>query len=259
MKSLFKTTLLATTLAVAFSVPQVLAANTETQSELKQSELKLNSAFKTTEQQNSYALGASLGSYMTNALKEYKTLGINMEKAQLLAGVEDAVNNKAKLTDQEIKETLSIFDSNMKSAVRAKVEKEAGENSEKGVKYRKEFAKKAGVVETKTGLLYKIEKEGTGKAPKETDTVVVNYKGALIDGKAFDSSYDRKEPLTIRLDSVIPGWKEGLQHVKKGGKITLVLPPNLAYGQASVPSIPANSTLVFDVELLDIKPAAKAK
>ncbi|SFN76233.1 FKBP-type peptidyl-prolyl cis-trans isomerase [Xenorhabdus japonica] len=254
MKSLFKTTLLATTLAVAFNVPQALAANTETQSELK-----LNSAFKTIEQQNAYALGASLGGYMVNALKEQKALGINMEKAQLLAGVEDAVNNKAKLTDQEIRETLSALESNMRSAAQAKAEKEAGENSEKGAKYRKEFAKKAGVIETKTGLLYKIEKEGTGKAPKEADTVVVNYKGALIDDKVFDSSYDRKEPLTIRLDSVIPGWKEGLQHVKKGGKITLVIPPNLAYGQASVPSIPANSTLVFDVELLDIKPAAKAK
>ncbi|OTA15467.1 FKBP-type peptidyl-prolyl cis-trans isomerase [Xenorhabdus vietnamensis] len=254
MKSLFKTTLLATTLAVAFSVPQALAANTETKSEPK-----LNSAFKTMEQQNAYAMGASVGGYMSHALKEHKMLGFNLEKAQLLAGVEDALNNKAKLTDQEIRETLSTLESQVKSAARAKAEKEAGENGEKGAKYRKEFTKKAGVVETKTGLLYKIEKEGTDKAPKGTDTVVVNYKGALIDGQVFDSSYERKEPLTIRLDSVIPGWTEGLQHVKRGGKITLVIPPNLAYGQSSMASIPANSTLVFSVELLDIKPVAKAK
>ncbi|MDC9614694.1 FKBP-type peptidyl-prolyl cis-trans isomerase [Xenorhabdus khoisanae] len=254
MKSLFKTSLLATTLALAFSVPQALAANTETKSEVK-----LNSAFKTVEQQNSYALGASLGSYMANSLKEQKTLGINIEKAQLLAGVEDALNSKSKLTDEEIQETLLSFESKVKEAARAKAEKEAGENGEKGDKYREEFAKKAGVIKTKSGLLYKVEKAGTGTTPKESDTVVVNYKGALIDGQVFDSSYERKEPLSIRLDSVIPGWKEGLQHVKKGGKITLVIPPDLAYGQASLPKIPANSTLVFDVELLDIKPAAKAK
>ncbi|OTA19473.1 FKBP-type peptidyl-prolyl cis-trans isomerase [Xenorhabdus beddingii] len=254
MKSLFKTSLLATTLAVAFSVPQALAANTEAKSEVK-----LNSTFKTAEQQNSYALGASLGSYMANSLKEQKTLGINIEKTQLLAGVEDALNNKSKLSDEEIQETLISFESKVKEAARAKAEKESGENGEKGDKYRKEFAKQAGVVQTKTGLLYKIEKEGAGKAPKESDKVVVNYKGALIDGQVFDSSYERKEPLTINLDSVIPGWKEGLQYVKKGGKIKLVVPPNLAYGQASLPKIPANSTLVFDVEVLDIKPAAKAK
>ncbi|PHM74540.1 FKBP-type peptidyl-prolyl cis-trans isomerase [Xenorhabdus kozodoii] len=254
MKSLFKTTLLATTLAVVFSVPQALAANTETKDAIK-----LNSAFKTVEQQNSYALGASLGGYMANSLQEQKTIGINLEKEQLLAGVTDALNNKTKLTDKEIQETLTAFESKVKSAALAKAEKEANENGEKGAKYRKEFAKQAGVVETKTGLLYKIEKEGTGNAPKETDTVVVNYKGSLIDGQVFDSSYDRKEPLTIRLDSVIPGWREGLQHVKKGGKITLVIPPKLAYDQANLPKISANSTLVFNVELLDIKPAAKAK
>ncbi|PHM38918.1 FKBP-type peptidyl-prolyl cis-trans isomerase [Xenorhabdus mauleonii] len=252
MKSLFKTTLLATTLAVAFSVPQALADNTATKSDVK-----LNSAFKTVEQQNSYALGASLGSYMDNSLKEQKALGINIEKAQLLAGVEDALNSKSKLTDKEIQQTLIAFETKVKEAAQAKAEKESKENGEKGAKYRAEFAKQAGVVKTKTGLLYKIEKEGTGKEPKPSDTVVVNYKGTLIDGQVFDNSFDRKEPLSIRLDSVIPGWIEGLQHVKKGGKITLVIPPELAYGQASVPQIPANSTLIFNIELLDIKPAAK--
>ncbi|AOM42038.1 FKBP-type peptidyl-prolyl cis-trans isomerase [Xenorhabdus hominickii] len=254
MKSLFKTTLLATTLAVAFSAPQALAANAETKSEVK-----LNSSFKTTEQQNSYALGASLGNYMAHSLNEQKTLGINIEKAQLLAGVEDALNNKSKMTDQEIQDTLLAFETKVKDAAQAKAKKDASENGEKGAQYREEFAKQSGVVKTKTGLLYKIEKEGTGKVPNESDTVVVNYTGSLIDGLVFDSSYERKEPLSIRLDSVIPGWKEGLQHVKKGGKIKLVIPPNLAYDQANLPKIPANSTLVFEVELLDIKPAAKTK
>ena len=106
-------------------------------------------------------------------------------------------------------------------------------------------------------MLYKSEKDGNGASPKETDTVVVHYKGALIDGTQFDSSYDRNEPLTIRLDSVIKGWADGLKQMKKGGKAKLVIPPEAAYGTDGVPGIPANSTLVFDVELLDIKPAAK--
>ncbi|MBE8372179.1 FKBP-type peptidyl-prolyl cis-trans isomerase, partial [Leptospira borgpetersenii serovar Hardjo-bovis] len=106
--------------------------------------------------------------------------------------------------------------------------------------------------------LYKVEKEGTGAAPKESDTVVVNYKGTLIDGQEFDNSYKRGEPLSFRLDGVIPGWTEGLKNIKKGGKIKLVIPPELAYGKNGVPGIPANSTLVFDVELLDSNPAAKA-
>ena len=109
-----------------------------------------------------------------------------------------------------------------------------------------------------TGSDSKRLEAGKGEAPKDSDTVVVNYKGTLIDGKEFDNSYTRGEPLSFRLDGVIPGWTEGLKNIKKGGKIKLVIPPELAYGKAGVPGIPPNSTLVFDVELLDVKPAPKA-
>ena len=88
--------------------------------------------------------------------------------------------------------------------------------------------------------------------------MVVNYKGTLTDGTEFDNSYTRGEPLSFRPDGVIPCWTEGLKHIKKGGKIKLVIPPALAYGKTGVPGIPANSTLVFDVELLDVKAAPKA-
>jgi len=138
------------------------------------------------------------------------------------------------------------------------MEKDAADNEAKGKVYREKFAKEKGVKTSSTGLVYKVEKEGTGAAPKDSDTVVVNYKGTLIDGKEFDNSYTRGEPLSFRLDGVIPGWTEGLKNIKKGGKIQLVIPPDLAYGKTGVPGIPANSTLVFDVELLDIKPAPKA-
>ena len=146
----------------------------------------------------------------------------------------------------------------MKGAAQTKMEADAKDNEAKGKAYRDKFAKEKGVKTSSTGLIYKIEKEGTGDAPKDSDTVVVNYKGTLIDGKEFDNSYTRGEPLSFRLDGVIPGWTEGLKNIKKGGKIKLVIPPDLAYGKTGVPGIPANSTLVFDVELLDIKPAPKA-
>ncbi|MCC8381339.1 MULTISPECIES: FKBP-type peptidyl-prolyl cis-trans isomerase [unclassified Xenorhabdus] len=254
MKSFLKTTLLATTLAMTFGVPYVMA------NEAKASdEVKLNKAFKTAEQQNSYALGASIGRYMEKSLEEQKALGIDLDKSQVMSGFGDAINNKSKLNDSEIQQILSEFDAKIRASLQVKMEKEASENSEKGNKFREQFAKEAGVVKTKSGLLYKVEREGTGKTPVSTDTVIVNYKGSLIDGKVFDSSYDRKEPLSIPLDGVIPGWTEGLQHLKKGGKMKLVIPPELAYGKNGVQGIPVNSTLVFEIELLDIKPSAKTK
>lgn len=138
------------------------------------------------------------------------------------------------------------------------MEQDAKANADAGKKFRDAFAKEKNVKTTKTGLMYQVDKEGTGAEPKDSDTVVVNYKGTLTDGTEFDNSYSRGEPLSFRLDGVIPGWTEGLKHIKKGGKIKLVIPPELAYGKTGVPGIPANSTLVFDVELLDVKAAPKA-
>ncbi|KGT91011.1 peptidylprolyl isomerase [Erwinia typographi] len=261
MKSLFKVTLLATTMAVALNAPLAMAAETAPAAAPAQQapqQAPKNAAFKNDDQQSAYALGASLGRYMENSLKEQEKLGIKLDKGQLISGVQDAFAGKSKLSDQEIEQTLQAFEARVKGAAQAKMEKDAKENTEKGNAYATKFAKEKGVKKTESGLLYQVEKEGTGDVPKDSDTVVVNYKGTLIDGTEFDNSYTRGEPLSFRLDGVIPGWTEGLKHVKKGGKIKLVIPPQLAYGKNGVPGIPANSTLVFDVELLDIKPAAKA-
>ncbi len=162
------------------------------------------------------------------------------------------------MSDQEIEKTLQTFEGRVKASAQAKMEQDAKANSDKGDKFRADFAKEKGVKKTESGLMYQVEKPGTGAAPKDSDTVVVNYKGTLTDGTEFDNSYTRGEPLSFRLDGVIPGWTEGLKHIKKGGKIKLVIPPELAYGKTGVPGIPANSTLVFDVELLDVKAAPKA-
>lgn len=267
MKSLFKVTLLATTMAVAFNASLAMAAETTAAPAATAAapaaadaapQVQKNAAFKDENQQSAYALGASLGRYMDNSLKQQEKLGITLDKQQLLAGVQDAFAGKSKLSDQEIEQTLQAFETRVKGAAEAKMAKDAKENATKGSAFAAKFAKESGVKKTESGLLYKVEKEGSGSAPKDSDTVVVNYKGSLIDGTEFDNSYTRGEPLSFRLDGVIPGWTEGLKHVKKGGKIKLVIPPQLAYGTNGVPGIPANSTLVFEVELLDIKPAPKA-
>lgn len=119
-----------------------------------------------------------------------------------------------------------------------------------------EISKKPGVVETQSGLRYEIIKPGEGSAPKATDTVKAHYTGSLVSGKVFDSSVQRGEPVEFPLDQVIPGWTEGLQKIAKGGKIKLYVPPQLAYGDDGRPGIPPASTLVFEIEILDIKPTA---
>ena len=262
MKSLFKVTLLATTMAVALNAPLTFAADAAKAAPAADAKAApaadSKAAFKNDDQKSAYALGASLGRYMENSLKEQEKLGIKLDKDQLIAGVQDAFADKSKLSDQEIEQTLQAFETRVKTSAQAKMEKDAADNEAKGKAFRDKFAKEKGVKTAKSGLLYKVEKEGTGDAPKDSDTVVVNYKGTLTDGKEFDNSYTRGEPLSFRLDGVIPGWTEGLKNIKKGGKIQLVIPPDLAYGKTGVPGIPANSTLVFDVELLDIKPAPKA-
>jgi FKBP-type peptidyl-prolyl cis-trans isomerase len=123
-----------------------------------------------------------------------------------------------------------------------------------GQAFLKENASKPGVHTTPSGLQYKVITEGHGKSPKATDTVLVHYKGTTIDGTEFDSSYKRNEPISFPLNGVIPGWTEGVQLMKEGGKIELFIPSNLAYGSRGAGGVIApDSTLIFDVELLKVQ------
>lgn len=124
--------------------------------------------------------------------------------------------------------------------------------------FMEDVKKKPDVVVLPSGLMYQILKPGEGPAPKATETVKVHYIGTLVNGTVFDSSVQRGEPVEFQLDQVIPGWTEGLQKISKGGKIKLYIPPQLAYGDEGRQGIPPASTLVFDVELLDIKPTPAA-
>ena len=127
-------------------------------------------------------------------------------------------------------------------------------NLEQGQAFLKANASKTGVHTTPSGLQYKIITEGHGKSPKATDTVLVNYRGTTIDGTEFDSSYKRNEPISFPLNGVIPGWTEGVQLIKEGGKIQLYIPSNLAYGSRGAGGVIApDSTLVFDIELLKVQ------
>lgn len=131
---------------------------------------------------------------------------------------------------------------------------DASSNLAKGQAFLKENASKPGVKTTPSGLQYLVLEEGKGKSPKSTDTVLVHYKGNLLDGTEFDSSYKRNEPISFPLNGVIPGWTEGVQLMKEGGKIRLFIPSNLAYGSRGAGGvIPPDSTLVFDIELLKVQ------
>ena len=195
----------------------------------------------------SYSIGLNIGSNLGR-----QNVEINPEA--LTAGVKDAIAGKPQLTQDQIKEVMTAFEKDMQQKQKAAGEKSAAE----GKTFLEENKKKEGVKTTASGLQYKVIKEGTGTQPKATDTVTVNYRGTLIDGKEFDSSYKRGQPATFPLNGVIKGWTEGLQLMKTGSKYQLFVPPDLAYGERTVgPDLAPNSTLIFEVELLDAKPAAE--
>ena len=204
----------------------------------------------------SYALTAYS---MTQAKLLAEQGEIKLNEAQVNKAVDDVL--KGKFTEEKIGEltqTLEQFQQKIVAREQAKMKEIAQKAQDEGDKYRTEFAKKEGVKTTKSGLLYRLVEAGKGEVIKPTDTVKVHYTGKLPNGEVFDSSVERGQPAEFRLDQVVKGWTEGLQLVKKGGKIELVLPPELAYGkQGAGTSIPPNSTLYFEVEVLDVNPKDK--
>ena len=205
------------------------------------------SPLKSEKQKLSYAMGLDLGNY-------FKSLGEDFDLSVLQKGVEDAYTGKkplmtaeeaaevqkkfaARQQERQIKETVAMVQKN-----RAAAEKFLAENK-----------KKDGVVVTKSGLQYKVIKKGNGPKPGPDDTVKVHYKGTLLNGTEFDSSYKRNEPAQFKVGQVISGWQEALQLMPVGSTYELYLPPDLAYGDRGAPPvIEPGSMLIFQVELLDL-------
>jgi len=210
-------------------------------------------ALNTKKDKVSYAIGADLG-------KKLKASSIEVDPTVLTRALKDTLTgDKSAMTDDEIRATLT----DLTKDLQAKQQAAAKETSEKNRKAGEDFLaankSKEGVVTLPDGLQYKILQAGSGPKPTTADTIVCNYKGTLIDGKEFDSSYKRGQPLTMPVGGVIKGWTEALQLMPVGSKWQLFIPPDLAYGDRQAgPDITPGSTLVFEVELISIQPKTAA-
>lgn len=231
------------------------AENTVSTSTEKADSLNNKIKITTEAQKESYALGSSFANYLKSNLEQNE---VKADQEYLISGFNETMKGDSQLNQEEVNTILEAFGKRIQEESQARFEKQKTENTAAGEKFREAFAKEPGVIKTKSGLLYKVIQEGTGAHPTAKDTVIVHYVGTLTDGRKFDSSYDRNEPATFPLDGVIKGWTEGIQLIGVGGRIKLVVPPELAYEDKSFPSqgdnanITPASTLVFEVELLGI-------
>ena len=200
-----------------------------------------------------YSLGYQIGG-------DFKRQGVEMNPAAVVKGIEDALAGAKPLMEPEaMQATLMELKRKVVTEQRARAKEAELEKVAAGKQFLEENAKKEGVVTTASGLQYKVVEAGDGKAPGPTDEVTVNYRGTLVNGNEFDSSYERGKPATFQLNKVIKGWTEGLQLIKAGGKIQLFIPPELAYGDRGPL---AHQALIFDVELMSVggkAPAASAQ
>ena len=205
----------------------------------------------TEKEQASYMIGMSMG-------KQFSEIKDEINVDTLVKGLRASLaGEKLLLTEEQAKEIGEAFGQRMQAKEIAKAMAVAKTNMEKGQKALAENGKKPGVVTTASGLQYQVMTEGKGPKPGATDGVKVHYKGTLLDGKTFDSSYDRGEPAVMPLQGVIPGWAEGLQLMPVGSKFKFWIPAQLAYGEQAPPTIGPNQPLLFEVELLEIvKPQA---
>jgi FKBP-type peptidyl-prolyl cis-trans isomerase FklB len=194
-------------------------------------------ALKNQKEKVSYIIGTDIGGNL-------KKQSVDVDVNSLAKGIQDALSGaKPLLSKEEIQETMTAFQKEM-----------AEKQKKRGEAFLSENKKKEGVKTLPSGLQYKVIKAGTGKKPKVNDTVTVNYRGTLIDGTEFDSSFRRGQPATFPVSGVIPGWTEAMQLMAEGAKWQLFVPPNLAYGERGAGGlIGPNATLIFEVELISVQ------
>ncbi|WP_426455672.1 FKBP-type peptidyl-prolyl cis-trans isomerase [Acinetobacter sp. KB005] len=200
-------------------------------------------------EQFSYSYGYLMGRNNTDALTD-----LNLDT--FYQGLQEGAQSKtARLTDEEMAKAINDYKKTLEAKQLVEFQKTGQQNAQAGTAFLAENAKKSGVITTKSGLQYQVLKEGNGQKPKATSRVKVNYEGRLLDGTVFDSSIARNHPVEFQLSQVITGWTEGLQTMKEGGKTRFFIPANLAYGEVGAgDSIGPNSTLIFDIELLQVLP-----
>lgn len=198
-------------------------------------------------------IGQQISNQMVKAINhdlfgDDSTKSISMKNlmAALVSGV---TGEKTVMTPEQAQQVWQIKSQIIKAKA---MEAQFGENKKAGEKYLADYAKKAGVKKLDGGVLYRVIKEGNGPMPKDTSMVRVHYEGKTIDGKVFESSYERKQPLTLRANQVIPGWTEALTHMPVGSVWEVVIPQDKAYGDSQTPQIKPFSTLIFKIELIGL-------
>jgi len=200
-------------------------------------------ALKTPKEQISYVFGVQVAN-------QFKRQGLSLDQKAFSQAIKDVWGGtKLKMSPEAMQASMQQFQKDMAN----QMQQLSARNIEAGKAYMDKNRKTKGVVQLKSGVQYKILKKGNGKKPSPTDTVIVHYHGTLVDGKKFDSSYDRKEPLTIPVNGVVQGWQEILPMMPTGSKWNVVIPPELGYGPRGSGAIGPNATLVFDIELISIK------
>jgi FKBP-type peptidyl-prolyl cis-trans isomerase len=199
----------------------------------------------------SYAIGVMMGTNFKESELEY------LDMSTFVKAVNDVFNDKELRFDMnKANQVIQSHFMKMREEMQRKAQEAKAKNIEEGKKFLDENSTKEGVVVLASGLQYKITKAGSDIKPAETDTVQVHYRGTLLDGTEFDSSYSRGEPATFPLNGVIRGWTEGLQQLGEGASATFYIPDSLAYGErGSGQKITPNATLIFEVELLQVKKA----
>jgi FKBP-type peptidyl-prolyl cis-trans isomerase len=205
----------------------------------------------------SYALGMNIGTGLGNTLKSQS---VEVDWSLVIQGLKDTTGGvKTRLTEDEEKAVLTEVQNEVRTQQTEKAKEAAAKNKTEGEAFLTANKAKEGVVTLPSGLQYKILTAGTGPKPTATDSVVCNYKGTLINGTEFDSSYKRGQPVTFPVSGVIKGWTEALQLMPVGSKWQLFIPASLAYGERGPGEIGPNATLIFEVELISIKEKEKAK
>lgn len=206
-------------------------------------------SLETLEQKVNYTIAADIAS-------NFKQREITLDIEAFTAALRDVqADAELRLSEEEMRETMQTFQEQQMQLAQQKQRELAEKNRQEGEDFLAENAAKEGVQITDSGLQYKVLEEGDGVKPGPEDTVTVHYSGRLLDGTEFDSSYKRDRPATFGLDQVIAGWTEGLQLMETGAKYELYIPSDLAYGPGGNQGIPPNSTLIFEVELLEVEPA----